>query len=90
MIRQYVAFGDITVNRLCDGDFDNVKQMFDDCPNCLGYRDFKTEEERVAYVRGLNDAVGWMECYPLDKEEEKWLSEHVNLSEIYDLGSEDL
>jgi hypothetical protein len=47
---------------------------------------FKTEEERMAYLCGLEDATGWMESYPLLPEEVKKLGKRMRLSDVEDLS----
>lgn len=86
MIRQYVVFGDFAVNRAFDGKWKELKQLFEDSPNSIGKREFATEEERIAYLNGLADATGWMECYPLEPEEVRKMSRQIKLSEIYNLA----
>lgn len=86
MIKQYVAFGDYAAASAADGEWKDLKCIFEDCPNSLGKREFRTEEERRAYLCGLEDAAGWMESYPLDKEEVRKLSRRVRLSDICDLS----
>ena len=85
-MKQYVVFGDFATNRAGDGDWKGLAQLYHDCPNTLGKREFKTEEELWAYIQGLNDSLGWMDCWPLSKEEVKKLSKYVRLSEIEYLG----
>lgn len=85
-MKVYVAFGDFATHRVADCDWAGLKQIFEDCPNSLGKREFKTKEEVQAYIRGLEDATGWMESYPLDAEEVKKLSRRVRLSDIPDLS----
>ena len=85
-MKQYVVFGDFATNRVGDGNWKGLAQLYDDCPNTLGKREFKTEEERMAYIQGLNDAVGWMECWPLSKEELKKMSRYIRLTDIPNLS----
>lgn len=86
MVTQYVVFGDFAVNRAWDGNWKGLKQLFEDEPNCIGKREFETEEERSAYIKGLEDAAGWMEAYPMGSEEVRKMSKHIQLSEIDDLS----
>ena len=86
MIKQYVVFGDYAVNRAAEGNWAGLKRIFEDCPNSIGKRVFKTEEERQAYIFGLDDAAGWMETWPLSENEVKKMSRRIRLSDIDDLS----
>lgn len=86
MIKQYVVFGEYAVDAAQDGVWTRVKRICEDSPNSIGYREFNTEEERRAYLCGLEDATGWMESYPLDKDEVKKLAKRMRLSDIEDLS----
>ena len=86
MIKQYVVFGDYAVGSAGDGEWSRVKRIFEDDPQVLGYREFNTEEERMAYLCGLEDATGWMETYPLDQDEVRKLSRRVRLRDIENLS----
>jgi len=86
MIKQYVVFGDYAANAASEGNFTRVKRICEDSPNSIGYRTFKSEEERQAYLCGLEDATGWMESYPLSTDEVKKLSKRIRLSGIEDLA----
>lgn len=85
-MKQYVLFGDYAVEAAKDGVWTRVKRICEDSPNSIGYRVFKTEEERMAYLCGLEDATGWMECFPLLPEEVKKLGKRMRLSDIEDLS----
>ena len=82
MIKQYVAFGDYAAEEVADGNWAGLKQLYEDNPNCLGKREFKTEEEQIAYLCGLEDATGWMETYPLDEDEVRRMSRRIRLTDI--------
>ena len=84
-MEQYVVFGDFAVNKAAEGNWSGLARLFNDDPNTIGKREFKTEDERNAYIKGLDDAIGWMDCWPLSKEELEKLSRHVRLSDIDDL-----
>jgi len=86
MIKQYVVFGDYAANRAAERDWAGLKRIFKDSPNSIGKRMFKTEEERRAYLCGLEDATGWMESYPLDADETRGMSRQIPLSDINDLS----
>lgn len=86
MIKQYVAFGDYATQKVENGNWAGLKRLFEDSPSTLGKREFKTEEERQAYLCGLQDATGWMDSYPLDADEVKKLSKRIRLSDIDDLS----
>lgn len=86
MIKQYVVFGEYAVNAASEGNFTRVRRICDDSPNSIGYRKFNTEEERRAYLCGLDDATGWMESWPLSDEEVKKLRRRMKLSDIQDLA----
>lgn len=87
MIKQYVVFGDYAVEAAQDGVWTRVKSICEDSPNSIGYRLFETEEERMAYLCGLEDATGWMESYPLLPEEVKKLGKRMRLSDIENLAN---
>lgn len=86
MIKQYVVFGEYAVNAASEGNFTRVKRICEDSPNSIGYRTFKSEEERQAYLCGLEDATGWMESMPLSDDDVKKLSKRMRLSDIEDLA----
>lgn len=86
MIKQFVVFGDYAVEAASDGCWTRVKRICEDTPNSIGYREFKTDEERLAYLCGLDDATGWMESYPLTDEEVKALNKRMRLSDVEDLS----
>jgi len=86
MIKQYVVFGDYAVHAAGEGCYTRLKRIYEDTPNSVGYRKFETEEERKAYLCGLEDATGWMESYPLDADEVKKLSKRIRLSSIDNLA----
>lgn len=86
MIKQYVVFGDYAVEAAEEGTWTRVKRVCESCPNAIGYRLFETEEERKAYICGLDDAAGWLSSYPLSADEAKQLSKRMRLSEVEDLA----
>ena len=86
-MKQYVVFGDDAVSRVLDSNWKEAKKIIKDEPSSFGKREFVTDAERLAYVCGLEDAVGWMEVYPLTDEEVEELKKHARLSDIHDLSS---
>ena len=84
MIKQYVVFGESAVNAACEGKFKKAADL-----GCIGCRTFNTEEERLAYLRGIEDTVGWMEAMPLNSDDVRKLSKRVPLSTIENLEEND-
>ena len=85
MIRQYVVFGKYAIDCVFDEDWSGLNEVFEDTPNSIGYREFNTEEERMAYICGLEDMAGWMESCPLTDEEVSKMEGEIRLSDIDDL-----
>lgn len=88
MIEQYVVFGECATHRAADGAWKELKKVIETETDHIGKRKFKTEDERLAYLRGLNDMAGWMDCYPLSKDEAKKMLQHLKQEEIDDMDSE--
>lgn len=83
-IKQYVVFGDFATEAAENGEWSRLREICDEDPGAIGYRMFDTEEERKAYLCGLEDAVGWMNTYPLSKEEVRKFGKRMRLSEVED------
>ena len=85
MIVQYVVFGECAAEKAADWEWKELKKVLERETGCIGKREFKTEEERQAYLCGISDMMGWMDYYPLDKDEVKKMLRHFKQSEIYNL-----
>lgn len=85
MIVQYVVFGVAATHKAADGEWKELKEVFGTETDYIGKRRFKTESERIAYLCGLADMAGWMDCYPLDKDEVKKMQRHFKQADITDL-----
>lgn len=85
MIVQYVVFGEYAAEKAADWEWKELKNVTKTEVDYIGKRKFKTEAERLAYLNGLDDMLGWMGCYPLDKDEVKKMQRYFKQADITDL-----
>ncbi len=84
MVVQYVIFGESAADCAAEGDWSKLKKTLADT-GCVVKREFDTENERSAYLKGIEDLNGWLDSYPLDKDEVKKMLRHFKQSEINNL-----
>lgn len=85
MVVQYVVFGECASDRAAEGMWKELKNVTKTEVDYIGKRKFKTEAERLAYLNGLDDMLGWMGCYPLDKDEVKKMQRYFKQADVTDL-----
>ena len=60
-----MIFGSAATDAYCEG-FKELKSVLDNGDGCLVHRTFHTEDERRAYLLGLEDQNGWEESEVMD------------------------
>lgn len=70
-IKVFVVRGFDFVNVYLDGDFKSFRKLIEDYDCGVICREFDTEEERQAYLQGVYDAEGYMECAVVNDEDVK-------------------
>ena len=79
----YVVFGSTPNRMACDGDWKELAEYWKEDSQALGTREFETDAEINAYIKGINDSLGWEDVMCLDSKEVKKLAKHIKLSEVY-------
>ena len=84
MVVQYVVFGESAADCAAEGDWRELKKTLADT-GCVVKREFDTESERSAYLKGIEDMNGWLDSYPLNEDEVKEMMRHVSTSDVDEL-----
>lgn len=61
----YVAFGSDLTKAIFEQDSDTIEAEIDE-PESFKVREFNTKAEANAYIKGLDDACGWMDSAVLN------------------------
>lgn len=80
----YAVFGSELVEAISEEDAEAAKYLMQ-TPHSVVKREFDTEAETKAYMKGLDDASGWMESSCLDCRNsfDESMIQFINIRKVY-------
>lgn len=82
----YITFGTTPCRMALEEDWKDLAAFWRHDPSALGTREFCTKSECAAYIKGIEDSLGWGDVSCLEDGDVEKLGKYIELAKINPCG----